>query len=176
MAGTYRLYEFDVTREAKPGETNVLAVEVFPPEPDDLAWTWVDWNPTPPDKNMGLWRPVYLTTSGDVVVRYPHVVTQLDAGLERANLTVTAELRNLAGQAVRASRRRAHRADVAFRQDVDLAAGETKTRRPSRPTGFPQLRLAQPAAVVAGRTGHAEPVPAGPWRRRWPARCPTARR
>jgi exo-1,4-beta-D-glucosaminidase len=102
VAGTYRLYEFDITREAKRGDKNVVAVEVFPPEPDDLAWTWVDWNPAPPDKNMGLWRPVFLTTSGDVVIRNPHVVTQLDGGLERATLTVTAEMRNLAGQAVRA--------------------------------------------------------------------------
>ena len=56
----------------------MLAVEVFPPEPDDLAWTWVDWNPAPPDKNMGLWRPVSITTSGDVTMRRPHVVSIVD--------------------------------------------------------------------------------------------------
>jgi hypothetical protein len=28
-------------------------VEVIAPEPHDLAIMWVDWNPTPADKNMG---------------------------------------------------------------------------------------------------------------------------
>ena len=42
----------------------------------------MDWNPTPPDKNMGLWREVYLTTSGPVAVRYPQVVTHFDAQID----------------------------------------------------------------------------------------------
>jgi len=53
---------FDVTSAARPGTKNVLAVEVFPPQPDDLTITFVDWNPQPPDRNMGLWRDVYLTS------------------------------------------------------------------------------------------------------------------
>ena len=40
--------------------TNALAVEVFAPTPPDLQTTWVDWNPSPPDKDMGLWQPVSL--------------------------------------------------------------------------------------------------------------------
>jgi len=34
MVGTWRLFEFDVTAAAHPGEANALAVEVFPPQPD----------------------------------------------------------------------------------------------------------------------------------------------
>jgi exo-1,4-beta-D-glucosaminidase len=34
----------------------VLAVEVFAPTEKDLAINWVDWNPAPADKNLGLWR------------------------------------------------------------------------------------------------------------------------
>ena len=49
----------------------MLAVQVFAPTDNDLAITFVDWNPAPPDKNMGLWRDVYLTTSGPVALRYP---------------------------------------------------------------------------------------------------------
>ena len=73
VAGTYRRYELDVTDAVTSSGPNVLAVEVFAPTPPDLQTTWVDWNPSPPDKNMGLWQPVYLTASGDVVVRYPEV-------------------------------------------------------------------------------------------------------
>ncbi|HMG95896.1 MAG TPA: hypothetical protein VK565_06315, partial [Gemmatimonadaceae bacterium] len=71
VAGTYRHYELDITdwvqtlRGTIPGGSrrptvldtegavNVLAVEVFAPTPPDLQTTWVDWNPSPPDKNMG---------------------------------------------------------------------------------------------------------------------------
>ena len=42
MAGAWRLYRFDVTDAALPGADNALAVEIFPPEPHDLAITFVD--------------------------------------------------------------------------------------------------------------------------------------
>ncbi len=61
IAGAWRTYEFNVTDAVKPGRENILAVQVFAPTENDLAITFVDWNPAPPDKNMGLWREVYLT-------------------------------------------------------------------------------------------------------------------
>ena len=69
-AGMYRGFEFDVTRSelAKPGALNTLAVEVFPPTPNDLGITFVDWNPLPADKDMGLVGDVYLLTSGPVAL------------------------------------------------------------------------------------------------------------
>jgi len=66
VAGAWRTYEFNITGSAKPGAQNVLAVQVWAPTENDLAITFVDWNPAPPDKNMGLWRDVYLTTSGPI--------------------------------------------------------------------------------------------------------------
>jgi exo-1,4-beta-D-glucosaminidase len=86
----WRLFEFDVTDLVAPGSVNALAVEVFPPTPDDLGLSWVDWNPTPPDKDMGIWRPVYLTASDAVAIRFPQVITKLDLpALDKALLTVT---------------------------------------------------------------------------------------
>ena len=82
-------------RAAKPGAENVLAVQVFAPTDHDLAITFVDWNPAPPDKNMGLWREVYLTTSGPVALRYPTVVSKLNPPAnDSAQLTVTAQVKN----------------------------------------------------------------------------------
>jgi exo-1,4-beta-D-glucosaminidase len=101
VAGTYRRYEFDVTDMLSKSGTNALAVEVYAPLPADLQTTWVDWNPSPPDKDMGLWQPVWLATTGDVVVRYPQVVSKVDTTtLKRADLTVGTTLRNLADTAV----------------------------------------------------------------------------
>src|SRR5262249_7603241 len=60
VAGAYRRFEFDITSELAKTGRNVLAVEVFAQTQNDLGINWVDWNPTPPDKNMGLWQDVEL--------------------------------------------------------------------------------------------------------------------
>jgi len=78
VAGAWRTYEFNVSSAVKPG-TNVLAVQVWAPTGNSLAITFVDWNPAPPDKNMGLWREVYLTTSGAVALRHPAVLSRVDS-------------------------------------------------------------------------------------------------
>jgi exo-1,4-beta-D-glucosaminidase len=142
VAGTYRTYEFDVTAVARIGEPNALAIEVFPPQPDDLAWTWVDWSPAPPDKNMGLWRPVSLSVSGDVVVRHPHVVSRLDAAFQNADLTVSAEVRNLATRPVIGTLR-GRIEQITFDQQVELAPGEARIVKFS-PGRFAELRVAHP--------------------------------
>ena len=94
VAGAWRTYEFNVTSALKPG-TNVLAVQVWAPTENSLAITFVDWNPSPPDKNMGLFRAVELTTSGPVALRYPAVMSKVDSpssdsAHSAAHLTVTA--------------------------------------------------------------------------------------
>src|SRR5512142_3413688 len=73
-AGMYRIFEFDITEAAAAG-ANRLEVEVFPPQPNDLTITFVDWNPMPPDKDMGLVGDVYVLLSGPVALRYPQVRT-----------------------------------------------------------------------------------------------------
>jgi exo-1,4-beta-D-glucosaminidase len=100
IAGTYRRYEFDVSDALAKSGSNVLAVEIFAPTPPDLQTTWVDWNPSPPDKDMGLWQPVYLATTGDVVVRYPQVVSHVDTSTRSAELTIGADIKNLSSTAV----------------------------------------------------------------------------
>jgi exo-1,4-beta-D-glucosaminidase len=142
VAGTYRTFEFNVTKFLKRGDHNALAVEVFAPGKDDLGITWVDWNPTPPDKDMGIWKEVFLTQSADVSVRNPFVSSKLHANYKSAALTVTADLKNTADHAVRGILR-AEIDHVKVSQPVQLAAGETKTVRFS-PNRFAALRLANP--------------------------------
>ncbi len=157
IAGTYRRVELDVTDAVRDG-VNAIAVEVFAPEPADLQTTWVDWNPSPPDKNMGLWQPAYLTASGDVVVRYPEVVSRVDtAGVGRtgdgplagarwtarsAALTVVADLRNLAANPVSGTLR-GRIGRIAFERAVTLAPHDSMQVR-FTPDSFPQLRVTNP--------------------------------
>ncbi|HEX3745997.1 MAG TPA: glycoside hydrolase family 2 protein [Bryobacteraceae bacterium] len=101
MAGTWRLFEFDVTAAARPGGANSLAVEMIAPLPHDLATTFVDWNPQPPDKNMGLWRDVRISATGPVALRFPSVTTNLNSPAnDRADLTIRVELKNAANREV----------------------------------------------------------------------------
>jgi exo-1,4-beta-D-glucosaminidase len=143
VAGAWRTWEFDVTRHLQPGKENVLAVQVFSPTENDLAITFVDWNPSPPDKNMGLWREVYLTTSGPVALRHTAVIPDLNSPAnDRAALTVTADLKNASDQAVKGTLK-GRIEKVAFEQEVELAAGESK-EVVFEANRFPQLHFTHP--------------------------------
>jgi exo-1,4-beta-D-glucosaminidase len=142
VAGTYRSFEFDVSKFLQPGKTNALAVEVFAPAKDDLGITWVDWNPTPPDKNMGIWKEVFLRSSGDVAVRHPFVASKLDAEYKTAELTISGEVRNVSKESVKG----VFHAEVdgaELQQPVELRGGESKLVK-FTPERFAGLKLAHP--------------------------------
>lgn len=141
IAGTWRLFELDVTPHLNAGAKNALAIEVSAPTPHDLAMTFVDWNPMPPDKNMGLWRRVFLTAEGPVSVRHPFVETEVPS-LDAARLTVRADLINHANEPVRGTLRGTI-GKIRFSQPVELAAGETKSVAIS-PAEVPELAVKDP--------------------------------
>ncbi len=108
MAGMFAEYSLNVSEAIRPGGENVLAVKIFPldypglpshpqlkalgdfyqnggPTGDigknvtmlsSIGW---DWIPEVRDRNMGIWQPVYLRTSGKVVIGRAHLVTELPA-------------------------------------------------------------------------------------------------
>ena len=156
VAGAWRTYEFNVTSAVKPG-TNVVAVQVWAPTENSLAITFVDWNPSPPDKNMGLWREVYLTASGPVALRHPAVLSKVDSpGNNAAHLTVTAQVKNASDHPVKGTLK-GRIENIEFAQPVELAAGESKDVVFS-PDAVSAAQPEQSAAVVAGADGNAEPV------------------
>ena len=143
VAGAWRTYEFNVTTAAKPGVENVLAVQAWAPTEHDLAITFVDWNPAPPDKNMGLWREVYLTSSGPVALRYPTVLSKVSSPAnDSAQLTVTAQLKNGSSQPVQ-GKLKGQIESVSFEQDVELGPNETKDVT-FAPDKFSQLVFTNP--------------------------------
>jgi exo-1,4-beta-D-glucosaminidase len=106
MAGMFAQYSLDVSKQIRAGSENVLAVKIFPLDFPGLPATeqlqalgdffenggptgdigknvtmlcsvgW-DWVPPVRDRNMGIWLPVYLRTSGAVTIVDPKVVTTL---------------------------------------------------------------------------------------------------
>jgi exo-1,4-beta-D-glucosaminidase len=143
VVGAYRTFEFNVTHAVDATGTNVLAVEVFPPDVNSLAITWVDWNPMPPDKVMGLWRDVSLTTTGPVSLAAPQVVSKIDQpSLDAAHLTVSAELRNPGDKPAKATLR-GRIEKIRFEQTVELAPHETR-EIVFTPDKFAQLNISKP--------------------------------
>jgi len=140
VAGTFATFEFNVSKVLQTGKPNSLAVEVSAPGKNDLGITWVDWNPTPPDKDMGIWKEVLLTSSGDVSLRNPFVNSKLENGYKSAALTISADLRNASDLAVNG----VLRAEVdgkQLSQQVSLGAGESKTVTLA-PEQYSELKLA----------------------------------
>jgi hypothetical protein len=106
IAGMFAQYSLDASKVIKPGNTNVLAVKIYPLDFPGLPSTpqlkalgdffanggptgdigknvtmlcsvgW-DWMPAVRDRNMGIWQPVYLRTSGQVVIQNPQIKTDL---------------------------------------------------------------------------------------------------
>jgi exo-1,4-beta-D-glucosaminidase len=157
IAGTFRRYELDVTDALRPTGPNVIAVEVFAPTPPDLQTTWVDWNPSPPDKDMGIWQPVYLKSSGDVVIRYPEVVSRVDtATLRSADLTVVTDLKNLSSRPV-SGVLRGRIGLVTFTRPITLGSRDSALVRFTTDS-FPQLRFANPRLWWPVEQGGAKPA------------------
>jgi exo-1,4-beta-D-glucosaminidase len=187
LVGAYRAFDLLLDDYLQPGR-NRLALEVSPPNPDDLAITWVDWNPSPPDKSLGLWRGARLRHTGPVRLHHPHVLSRLaepragsgprDTRLgSLAELSVHTALENATSRAVVAT------LVVSFegvtgelevelqpreRREVTLDASQLPALRVERPKlWWPRGRGAQPlyrvklAAKVAGELSDRRQVEHG---------------
>jgi hypothetical protein len=168
ITGAFIRGEFNVTRLAKPGTLNVLAVMVAPPPdpgipseqsvkfgPGDNGGalcldgpTFVcsegwDWIPAIRDRCTGLWQDVVLRATGPVTLGDPQVITELPLpDVSPAAITVQTELRN-ASSSVQQGTLKGSFEGTHFEQPVTLQAGETKTIA-FLPKQFPQLTLRHP--------------------------------
>lgn len=94
IKGAFRRFQLNISKFVFEG-ANALALEVFPPKPGDFSTGFVDWNPPPPDRNMGLFRSVRLRCCRGVLIEQPFVQTRLNLQtLDEATITITAELAN----------------------------------------------------------------------------------
>ena len=143
LAGAYPVHEFDITRWVHAG-SNTVALRMHPGDPrNSLSIGWVDWNPTPPDNNMGPWRGVDIVQTGPVELRYPQVTSALSLpNLAHAALTVKVQARNLDVVAHEATIT-GEVAGVPLRQTIRLAPGQVQTVLFS-PATVPGLDLSHP--------------------------------
>lgn len=123
VLGAFRTHRLDVSSRLVAGR-NALAVAVHPPQPGDFTIGFVDWNPRPPDNNMGIWRPVTLRLTGPVSLDDVAVTTDLDLpGGKAGRASVTATVKNHGAEQV-LSAVTGRIGTVEFSADVILAPGE----------------------------------------------------
>jgi exo-1,4-beta-D-glucosaminidase len=155
VVGMYVAHELNVARWIKPGSPNALAVKVTPErliqdvDGVELADSWFDWINYKylgyqgkytrkhqfgvsfvPDRNAGIWKPVYLRMTGAVAIENPLVDSELRLPQRTARLTVYANLHNFAEQAVSGTLKgqilREAKPSIEFEQRVSLSPGETR--------------------------------------------------
>src|SRR6478672_5733536 len=126
IVGMHTAHELDVSRWVNQGASNALAVKVAPEralqdiDGVELADSWYDWinwnylgyqgpgknpangNSFVADRNAGIFKPVYLKTSGSVVLGPATVNSELPLPrTDSARLTIYTSLRNASAQQVR---------------------------------------------------------------------------
>jgi exo-1,4-beta-D-glucosaminidase len=170
VVGMYDEFEFNVTEFIVPGGSNVLAVKVTPEQSlegengIELGDSWLDWinwkylgyqDPQKhidisfvPDRNAGVWKRVFLSSSGAVTVRNPYVATDLPLpATNPASLIVYCDLINNTSQPVSGilsgEISRPGKPTIKFQQSVQLFRTETKEFA-FTPSNYTQLVVADP--------------------------------
>jgi exo-1,4-beta-D-glucosaminidase len=170
VVGMYSEFEFNVTEFVARGGSNVLAVKITPEQSlegengIELGDSWLDWInwkylgyhdpakhldiPFVPDRNAGVWKRVFLSSTGAVTIRNPYVATDLPLpATNPGSLTVYCDLSNntskpvsgtLAGEISRAGK-----PTVKFQQNIHLFRNETREIA-FTPAQFSQLTVADP--------------------------------
>jgi exo-1,4-beta-D-glucosaminidase len=172
IVGMHVAHNVDVSAWINRGTPNALAVKVTPEralqdvDGVELADSWYDWinwnrlgyrgphkNPTNgnsfvPDRNAGIWKPVYLRSSGAVTIGPAAVNTELPLPrTDSAKLTIHTSLRNSTPQQVRGVLRatitRPGKREIEIDQPVTLAAGEER-QVDFDPARFGELNVVNP--------------------------------
>ncbi len=139
FAGAFRMFTYKINDYVKAGK-NTIAVELWQPADGEYSIGFVDWNPLPPDRNMGIFRDVILEINDGVKIRSPFVYAKVDKEtLNSAQLSIQAEVENSTDKAVKGI----VKVDYALgsvEKEVTLNAGETLSCK-FTPTDFNQLNV-----------------------------------
>ena len=143
IEGAYRLYNLNITEFALAGDENCLALEIFPPKGTDLTITWVDWNPTPPDRGMGIWYDVSIHSTGPVTLENTRIKTKLNLpSNDQAKLTISTELLNTTDKKITGTLK-GKIENISFSQKLTLAPNENRLVVLA-PDKFHQLEISDP--------------------------------
>jgi len=142
IKGAFRRFDLKITEYLQTGE-NCLAIEVIPPVPGDFTIGFVDWNPQPPDANMGIFRPVSISFTGDIRLTDPYVKSDINfASPVTADLNISFQLENQKQTPVQ-GKITGRIGTIVFEKQLELEAEEIRTVVLSADE-FPQLKIENP--------------------------------
>ncbi len=137
----FRQYKYPVNKYLRKGK-NILAVKVYPPKPGDYTIGFVDWNPAPPDNNMGIFRDVLLISNNGVSIEDPYIESSFKNGnYKETDLIFTTYLQNFNKEI--SGDLRIKIGDIAINKKVTLKKGEQK-KITLTSKDFKQLHLKNP--------------------------------
>ncbi|MCP5061232.1 MAG: glycoside hydrolase family 2 [Ignavibacteriae bacterium] len=140
--GAYRQFQFNISKNLLDGK-NILAVEVIPPKPGDFTIGFVDWNPNPPDNNVGIYRDVTLHFNNGVSFQNLYVESKIDLEtLNNADLTISTDIVNHT-QETFIGVVKGEIENIEFSKSVNLEPNETKSIK-FISDEFPQLKFEDP--------------------------------
>ena len=153
-SGVFIRRAFDVTPLL--GKKNTLEVTLKRAQPGDLNIGFVDWNPRPLDESMGIVRPVYIHSTGNVSLEDVFVIPDLDTeNLSEASLEVRVNLRNNSSSPVNGSLSLSLDEYGEASYPVSIGAGET-VKIALTPLQMPLLKLKDPRIWWSHDLGNPE--------------------
>lgn len=139
FADTYRMFTFHISDAVIQGK-NTLALKMWPYADGEYSIGFVDWNPHPQDRNLGIFREVFLEINEGVKIRSPFVYSKVDKqSLKDAELFVQTELINSSAKNVKGKLRVNYELGV-VEKEVSIQPGETLSVKFS-PQDFNQLSV-----------------------------------
>lgn len=139
--GAFKQFEIDITKVAQT--SNILAVEIIPPEVRDFYMGFVDWAPTPPDHYMGIYREVRLKRTGKAALDAPFVKTDVDLKtLKSADISFSGEVTNFSDKPKTVTVTGTIE-NIKVSKEVNLKANEKATIW-FKPSEFEQLKVQNP--------------------------------
>ena len=128
FAGTYRMFTFNINDYIQAGK-NTMALKLWQHADGEYSIGFVDWNPLPRDRNMGIFRPVYLEINEGVKIRSPFVYSKVNTEKPNAaDLFIQTELVNQTDQNVMGTIRVNYDLGV-VEKEVTIPAGDTLSYR-----------------------------------------------
>ena len=139
FAGTYRIFTFNINDFVIEGE-NTIALKMWQHADGEYSIGFVDWNPLPSDRNLGIFREVFLEINDGVKIRSPFVYSKVNKETGKdAELFIQTDLVNSTDNLIKGTLRVNYEIGVVEKK-VELKPGETLTCSFS-PSEFPQLSV-----------------------------------
>jgi exo-1,4-beta-D-glucosaminidase len=142
LFGGFRIFKINIPKDVIRS-SNALAVEVFNQKKDEPSIGFVDWAPMPPDRELGLWRPVKIVTSGKAKLDNVFVLSKIDKKeFREADLQVSVEAINNTSEQIKTVVKGTIE-NISFEKKVTLSPKETQLVV-FNSLDYPQLKITNP--------------------------------